>query len=239
MFEQSVIADQATRRTSLFFFVTSAQVAAVVVAAIAPLFWIVLPPIAKLPTAMHWTPPHVNLVPVPEELAAQPQTHRLFHLVPIYAPRSVPNGIRPEPPDVLLDPPATVAGGPEVSYQALNPGILAIPSLAPAPPRKETAPVMREPMRVSQGVQEAKLIRRVLPIYPRLAIQTRQFGTVRLEAIIATDGSIRSIRVLSGPAFLVPAAVEAVRQWLYKPTLLNGVPVEVLAPITINFKLSQ
>jgi len=95
------------------------------------------------------------------------------------------------------------------------------------------------PVHVSQGVQEAKLIRRILPIYPALAIRTRQFGTVRLEAIIAKDGHIRDVRVLSGPVFLTAAAVEAVRQWVYKPTLLNGQPVEVVAPITVNFTLIQ
>ena len=79
----------------------------------------------------------------------------------------------------------------------------------------------------------------MVPIYPRLAIQTRQFGKVRLVATIGKDGRVRQVQVIGGPAFLVPAAVEAVKQWVYRPTLLNGQPVEVIAPIEINFILNQ
>jgi protein TonB len=92
---------------------------------------------------------------------------------------------------------------------------------------------------VSSSVQEAKLINKVIPVYPRLAIQTRQFGRVRLVATVGRDGRLKQIQVISGPAFPVPATVETVKQWLYKPTLLNGQPVGVIAPIDINFTLNQ
>lgn len=95
------------------------------------------------------------------------------------------------------------------------------------------------PLRVTSGVQAAKLINKVIPTYPTLARQTRQFGRVRLVATIGKDGRVRQIQVLSGPAFLVPTAVEAVKQWIYQPTLLNGKAVEVIAPIDINFTLNQ
>jgi protein TonB len=240
MFEQSVIADAATRRTSLFLFVTSAQVAAIAIGVMAPLFWIVLPPIAKLPKPLRWAPAHVDLAPVPDQVAqTHPITRRPLYL-PLVAPVRVPSGILREvataPPDLAVFGDA----GP-----AMPDGVFSARDLAtrapvpPPPPVHKDAPMERYPVRVSQGVQEAKLIRRILPIYPAIAIRTRQFGTVRLEAIIAKDGHIRDIRVLGGPAFLTAAAVEAVRQWLYKPTLLNGEPVEVLAPITVNFTLTQ
>ncbi len=77
-------------------------------------------------------------------------------------------------------------------------------------------------MRVSQGVQEAKLIKKVVPVYPEIARSIRQFGTVRLLAVIGKDGHIHDVQVLGGPAYLVTAAVAAVEQWVYKPTLLNG-----------------
>jgi protein TonB len=94
-------------------------------------------------------------------------------------------------------------------------------------------------VRVSQGVQEAKLIKKVLPVYPEIARSLRQFGTVRLVAVIGKDGHIHDVQVLGGPAYLVTAAVAAVEQWVYKPTLLNGEAVEVIAPITVTFTLGQ
>jgi periplasmic protein TonB len=240
MFEQSVLADAAMRRTSLFLFVTSAQVAAIAIGVITPLFWIVLPPIAKLPNPIRWAPAHIDLAPVPEELAAaRPMNRRPLYL-PVAGPIRVPNGILREvpaaPPDLLASGAVDLAM-PNGVFSASD-TMTRVPAPPPAPEHKE-APTEHYPVPVSQGVQEAKLIHRVLPIYPVLAIRTRQFGTVRLEAIIAKDGHIRDIRVLSGPVFLTAAAVEAVRQWLYKPTLLNGRPVEVVAPITVNFTLTQ
>jgi protein TonB len=94
-------------------------------------------------------------------------------------------------------------------------------------------------VRVSEGVQAAKLLRRVLPEYPRMAKAARIQGVVQLIAVIARDGTIQELRVVSGHHLLAPAAVEAVRQWVYWPTLLSGVPVEVIAPIEVRFQLFQ
>ena len=93
-------------------------------------------------------------------------------------------------------------------------------------------------MHVSGGVQAAKIYRRVVPIYPELAIRARISGTVHLIAVIGKDGTIQNLRTVSGHPLLVSAAIEAVRQWLYKPTLLSGDPVEVIAPIEVNFNLN-
>jgi protein TonB len=94
-------------------------------------------------------------------------------------------------------------------------------------------------MRVSEGVQMAKLIRKVMPIYPPLARTVRVSGVVHLIGTIAKDGTIRNLQLISGHPLLARAAAEAVEQWIYKPTLLNGEPVEVIAPIEVNFTLSQ
>jgi protein TonB len=107
-----------------------------------------------------------------------------------------------------------------------------IPSVAPPPP---AAPVR---IRVSTGVQEAKLIRRLQPNYPPIAKQARIQGTVQLEAIIARDGTIQNLRVLDGHPLLAQAAVEAVQQWRYEPTLLNNEPVEVVTLINVVFRLN-
>lgn len=111
----------------------------------------------------------------------------------------------------------------------------------PQPPQvvEQKSPQPQRALRVSEGVLAAKIVRRVMPLYPPLARQARVSGTVRLMGKIARDGSIQELQVLNGHPLLVKAAVDAVRQWLYKPTLLNGEPVEVLAPIEVNFTLAQ
>ena len=86
-------------------------------------------------------------------------------------------------------------------------------------------------------MDEGLLIHKVKPTYPPLAIATRQQGTVYLHAIIAKDGTIQQLQVISGPPFLIKAATDAVLQWRYKPYKLNGEPVEVDTTITVNFKL--
>jgi protein TonB len=95
------------------------------------------------------------------------------------------------------------------------------------------------PVKISEGVLEAQLISRVEPQYPVIAVETRTEGTVRLHAIISRDGRITSLEVLSGHPFLVKAALDAVRQWRYRPTLLNGEPVEVDTSITVIFRLRE
>jgi protein TonB len=117
---------------------------------------------------------------------------------------------------------------------------------APPPPRQNVAPAPKAaaaaapPVRIVSGgdVQEARMIHRVIPVYPALARQARISGKVELHGVIGIDGRIRELRVRGGHPLLIPAALEAVRQWVYRPTLLNGVPVEVEAPITVNFMLS-
>jgi len=85
----------------------------------------------------------------------------------------------------------------------------------------------------------AKLVRKIIPAYPPLAKAARISGVVRLIGIIARDGTIRNLQLVSGHPLLTRAAMEAVQQWVYKPTLLNGEPVEVIAPIDVNFTLSD
>ena len=109
-------------------------------------------------------------------------------------------------------------------------------STAPPPPVKKKAPPKR--IRVGGNVAKARLTRQVRPQYPPLARQARIQGTVKLSAVISKDGSIQKLEVMSGHPLLVPAALAAVTQWRYKPTLLNGEAVEVLTNIDVNFTLS-
>jgi protein TonB len=102
----------------------------------------------------------------------------------------------------------------------------------PAPP----APPKR--IRLGGVVEESRLIAGPRPIYPPLARQARISGTVRLEAVISRDGTILDLRAVSGHPLLIPAAVAAVQRWVFRPTYLNGEPVEVATQIDVNFTLN-
>ena len=117
-----------------------------------------------------------------------------------------------------------------------------VPTAAPPPPppkieeKPKPKPVQR--IRVGGNVQAARLVNQPRPVYPPLARQARIQGTVRFNAIIGKDGKIENLTLVSGHPLLVPSATEAVKQWVYKPTMLNGEPVEVVTQIDVNFTLS-
>ena len=94
-------------------------------------------------------------------------------------------------------------------------------------------------LNVSQGVSQGLLIKKVPPSYPPSALRMRIEGNVELVATIAKTGEITRVKVLSGDSQLTKAATEAVKQWKYKPYLLNGEPVEIQTQITVKFKLPQ
>jgi protein TonB len=106
-----------------------------------------------------------------------------------------------------------------------------LPHLVEATPSK--------PIAVTSDIQSARLIHKVIPVYPNLARITRISGTVRLQATVSAEGTIEKLEVISGHPILVQAAVDAVRQWIYRPTILHNIPVEVIAPIDVIFTLSQ
>lgn len=113
--------------------------------------------------------------------------------------------------------------------------------VAPPPPPPAKPPAVAketQPVRLGGNVLEARLIRRVVPEYPALARQARISGKVQLMGIIGRDGLVKELKLISGHPLLAPSALNAVRQWLYSPTLLNGEPVEVVAPIEVNFLLN-
>jgi TonB family protein len=105
---------------------------------------------------------------------------------------------------------------------------------APPPPPPGSGATVPQRIRVG-GAQVGVLVTRVEPVYPPLARQAKIEGVVKLAAIIGKDGRVVNIQVNSGHPLLVPAAIDAVRQWVYQPTLLNGEPVEVRTDIDVNF----
>ena len=150
---------------------------------------------------------------------------------PIFDIRRIP----PAGEEIAGDGPTGIPGGAEL------PGgieIAEIGRLAPVPPHVDPPrPTEKRPVHVSEGILEGQLISRVEPQYPVIAVQTKTEGEVRLHAIISRDGRITALEVVSGSPLLVRAALEAVRQWRYRPTLLNGEPVEVDTSITVIFHL--
>ena len=166
---------------------------------------------------------------------------------PIIIPKGITN-VSDIPEAPTLDAPAspgivgalagTQTGG---IIQLLNQ--LAPPVRPPEPPPPQAPPANQHavtaPVRISEGVLQAKLLRKIVPVYPPLAITARVEGTVRLVGVISKDGTVRDLQVISGHPLLVRAAVDAVRQWIYQPTLLNREAVEVVAPITVTFVLNR
>jgi len=167
------------------------------------------------------------------------------------APKSVPKEIAVIKEDELPPPSSSVGGvvggmsggvaGGQVGG-VLGGIIGGIPSAAPPPPpppprAKKEAPITR--IKVGGNVQGAMIIRKTPPIYPQLAKSARVSGVVHLAAIIAKDGTIQELHSLGGPALLIQAAMDAVKTWVYKPTMLNGEPVQVETTIDVNFTLNQ
>jgi protein TonB len=114
-------------------------------------------------------------------------------------------------------------------------GVLNSIASIPTPVPKVAVP---QKVRVSSGVAQGNLIHNVKPPYPPLARQARIQGTVVLQAVIGKDGTIQNLRIVSGHPMLAQAALDAVKQWRYKPYYLNGEPVDVDTTINVNFTLS-
>jgi protein TonB len=169
--------------------------------------------------------------PAPRAPAANPQPANA-------APTSAPTDIAPEP---------EIARGP--GSDVIVPGALPFGSeggvpgglIAPTPPPETVAaPPPQKIARVGfQGIREPKRIVNVPPEYPELARRAGVQGTVILEAVLDVNGRVQSVRVLKSVMLLDESAIRAVRQWRYTPTELNGVPVQVLMTITVNFTLHK
>jgi len=120
--------------------------------------------------------------------------------------------------------------GPEIGLPLPPP--VTPPMPPPPPPAVDTHPI-----RKGGDVIAANLIYQVKPVYPALGIKTRVQGVVVLEAVISKEGAISSLRVVSGHQLLTQAAIDAVKQWRYRPTLLNNEPVDVITTVTVTFTL--
>ena len=151
---------------------------------------------------------------------------------PAEAPIVIKNGASQAAanPDATPDAPApSITGITSADSSAALPNLMTSQSDAPAP--------VLQRLTVSQGVSRGLLVKQPQPMYPASARQARIEGAVELLATISKDGNISAVKTLSGDPQLARAAVDAVKQWKYKPYLLNGEPVEIQTQVTINFKL--
>jgi periplasmic protein TonB len=156
------------------------------------------------------------------------------------APTVIPKKIEmikeePTPPDVGVTGGVVggVAGG---SAGGVLGGIIGGVGGGPPPP---PPPKSNKPLRVGGAVIAANLIRQVTPVYPPIAKTAHISGTVVLHAIISKDGTIEQLEYISGPPLLMKNAMDAVRQWRYRPTMLNGEPVEVDTTVSVVFTLGS
>ena len=121
------------------------------------------------------------------------------------------------------------------------PPIIAPPPRPPEPPTPPPAPKMdiRQPIRVASVLQVSRLIKKVDPEYPKLARQAHLEGTVVAEALISESGTVDSLRIISGNPLFYQSVLDAVMQWRYQPTVLNGEPIDVITTITVNFRMTM
>jgi protein TonB len=183
--------------------------------------------------------------PPPPPAAAAPRivkpVARLIQAGKMMAPTVIPKKVEmikeeEMPPDVgavgvVGGVPGGIAGG---SAGGVLGGIIGGTGGGMPPPPKPS----QQRVRIGGNVQAAKMIRQIQPMYPQIAKTAHVQGTVMLHAIIAKDGSVQELQYISGPALLMRSAMDAVRQWKYQPTLLNGEPVEVDTTISVVFTLS-
>src|ERR1051326_6037595 len=241
MFEQTFVQTGKTNKTWTVVLSFLIQCVLMGLLVILPMIYFDVLPSATLQSFLVAPPPPPP--PPPPPAAAPPKVvkviPRQFDAGKLLAPKVIPKDIAQIKEEELPPPSSGVAGvvgGVAGGVAGGSPGgvlggiLGGIPSAAPPPPPppKEAAkPATPQRIRVGGNVQAALLVSQQKPVYPPLAKQARIAGTVELSAVIGTDGRVQDLKVVRGHPLLVQAALDAVKNWVYKPTLLNGEPVEV------------
>ena len=185
--------------------------------------------------------------PLAAPLTGQPASPQPHHATvdPFTQPVRIPPTIEilneaPAPPEIAGPTGLRVVGVPG-GFGSPDGVIGSVPWGRGTPPPPTVTHAAPKPIlvRLSAPIVAAKGIYQPKPVYPHIAIISRTQGTVVLQAIIGKDGSIQDLKVVSGPALLVQAALDTVRTWRYQPTLLNSEPVDVLTEIDVNFRLDE
>ena len=199
-----------------------------------PLIRVQAPPLLRLAEILTPPPAPAPMPVVGDHARPIPASSNISH-GPLIEPTVVPTAIANLHEAQVVAPPEIgpgVPGGTEGPGRRLS-NIVADTMNVVAPP---SVPAVTHPIRISH-MAEGSLIYRVQPEYPEIARQARIQGAVQLRAVISKAGTIENLTVESGPPMLIRPALRAVRQWRYRPYLLNGEPVEVDTEITVNFIL--
>jgi periplasmic protein TonB len=242
MFDEMVVSSPNPKKTNKPWTVILSmifQVAFLAVLILIPLIYTEALPKTMMATLLVAPPPPPPPPPPPiaQIVHVKPQVH-LMDAGKLVTPKVIPKDIKiikEDAPDMSSMGGVGVVGGVAGGQMGgVIGGVIGGVGGAPPPPRPTQ-------QRIRQGgqVQAAKLTNKVQPLYPPLARQTRISGTVRLHAIIAKNGTVEQLEVISGHPLLVQAALDAVRQWKYQPTTLNGEAVEVDTTIDVIFSLNQ
>ncbi len=179
----------------------------------------------------HGMPQPAASTPAPDESASPRPAITITNVAltpPVSISRHIVSTGGEQAPNIAMNPAGPGAGPGAGPWIPGGTGFGAVVAVRPSPPRV---------VRLSSAVMAASLMHRVEPEYPKVARAAHITGDVRLHAIIGTDGAVREIEVIGGNGILARAAIAAVREWRYRPTLLNGQPVEVDTEITVNFGL--
>ena len=241
MFEDSLIESGGKLRTkrgktTTFSFVLEAIIIGVMI--LIPLMFTEALPKTQLMTFLVAPPPPPPPPPPPAAVVKVKQVETDIVNNQLRTPTKIPKKVEiikeeEAPPPQMAGVVGGVPGGvPGGSLNGVMGGIIS--STPVAVPKVAVSRV-----RISQGVTQGMVLKRVQPTYPQMAKIARVQGPVVLAAIIGKDGTIQNLTMVSGHPLLVQAATDAVKQWLYKPTLLNNEPVEVITTIDVNFTLSQ
>jgi protein TonB len=182
--------------------------------------------------------PHANHSPEPATAPTRPPTN-YRHNPEGYVTAFTPRPLLRQPETIGESAAPTVDVIPGGSGAGAAVPIDLRPPMGAAPPELARKSSENRPLKLSEPVVAAQLVSRIEPRYPPLARQLRLSGTVVLHAIIGRDGNINGLQVVSGSPYFVQAALDAVRQWRYRPTLLDGEPVEVETTITVIFNLQS
>ncbi len=172
--------------------------------------------------------------PSARRASQSPQPPRVTPVPTNAAPVQAPDQISPESGLLVDDTSSRVESG--VPGGLTDGGGMVGTSEAAPPPPPRPAPVSA-PVRVGGVIVAPQKVREVQPIYPAIAQQARVQGVVILEVTIGTDGKVTNATILRSIPLLDQAALSAVNQWVFRPTLLNGVPVPILMTVTVNFQL--
>jgi protein TonB len=238
MFDELVDSNPIPKRTNkswTIFISTLVQSLIIVVLVLIPLIYTEALPRAMMATLLVAPPPPPPPPPPPQvvEVKIIKPVVRLLTQGRLMQPRAIPKNVTifreaELPPEVSSG--AGVFGGVDSLLGGLGEGATGVAPPPPPPPKISRT-------KVGGQVQEAKIIARPNPVYPALARQARIQGKVQLHAIIDKEGRVGELQVVSGHPLLVKAALDAVQNWRYQPTVLNGEPVEVDTTIDVNFVL--